>query len=166
MEQITESYLKDKGACVRSYDWLKKQKNKEWKAIAKKLYAEEKYDWCLWLLYRKTLFVSVVLWGLVISSFILFWISFSISMTNKSNVAAIAIAIIVVIAIVVTATATAATVAIAGFVVTGATTTAITTANTAIAIAAAVAGATVVIAGVAAATTTAKWICSIIIKRL
>jgi len=166
MEQITESYLKDKGACVRSYDWLKKQKNKEWKAIAKKLYAEEKYDWCLWLLYRKTLFVSVVLWGLVISSFILFWISFSISMTNKSNVAAIAIAIIVVIAIVVTATATAATVAGAGFVVTGATTTAITTANTAIAIAAAVAGATVVIAGVAAATTTAKWICSIIIKRL
>ena len=31
MEQITESYLKDKGACVRSYDWLKKQKNKEWR---------------------------------------------------------------------------------------------------------------------------------------
>src|SRR3990167_3809103 len=162
MEQITESYLKYKGACVESYDWLKKQKNKEWKAIAKKLYAEEKYDWCLWLLYRKTLFVSVVLWGLVISSFILFWISFSISMTNKSNVAAIAIAIIVVIAIVVTATATAATVAGA----TGATIAAITIANTAIAIAAAVAGATVVIAGVAAATTTAKWICSIIIKRL
>ena len=154
MEQITESYLKDKGACVRSYDWLKKQKNKEWKAIAKKLYAEEKYDWCLWLLYRKTLFVSVVLWGLVISSFILFWISFSISMTNKSNVAAIAIAIIVVIAIVVTATATATTVAIAGFVVTGATTTAIA------------AGATTIAVAAGATTTTAKWICSIIIKRL
>ena len=107
MEQITESYLKDKGACVRSYDWLKKQKNKEWKAIAKKLYAEEKYDWCLWLLYRKTLFVSVVLWGLVISSFILFWISFSISMSHKSNVAVIAATV---------AIAAGATVAIAGFV--------------------------------------------------
>src|SRR3990167_3467305 len=141
MEQITESYLKYKGACVESYDWLKKQKNKEWKAIAKKLYAEEKYDWCLWLLYRKTLFVSVVLWGLVISSFILFWISFSISMTNKSNIAAVAV--IVVIATATTAIAIAVVIA---------------TATTAIAIAAAVA--------IAATTTTAKWICSIIIKRL
>ena len=163
MEQITESYLKDKGACVRSYDWLKKQKNKEWKAIAKKLYAEEKYDWCLWLLYRKTLFVSVVLWGLVISSFILFWISFSISMTNKSNIAAVAvivviatattaIAIAVVIATATTAIAIAAAVAIAATA--GATTTAIA------------AGATTIAVAAGATTTTAKWICSIIIKRL
>ena len=150
MEQITESYLKDKGACVRSYDWLKKQKNKEWKAIAKKLYAEEKYDWCLWLLYRKTLFVSVVLWGLVISSFILFWISFSISMTNKSNIAADAV--IVVIATATTAIAIAAAVAIAATA--GATTTAIA------------AGATTIAVAAGATTTTAKWICSIIIKRL
>src|SRR3990167_4312512 len=92
-EQITKSYLKEQDACSESYGWLEKQKNKNWRVIAKKLYAEKKYDWCLWLLYRKTLFAKIIIWFLVICSFILSGISFYISLSyyeGNSSIAAVA----------------------------------------------------------------------------
>lgn len=118
MEQVTEEYLKEQNACSESYNWLRKQKNRSWKVIANKLYDEEKYDWCLWLLYRQTISAKSIIWFLIVLSYLLSGISFVTNVIYESNTAA-AVAAVAVAAAVTAAVAAAvavATVAVAAAV--------------------------------------------------
>lgn len=54
IEEITEEWMKRKGACTESFDWIKTQKDRNVLSVAKKLYSEKKQNWCVWLLYRTT----------------------------------------------------------------------------------------------------------------
>src|SRR3990167_8372809 len=109
--QITKEYLEKNNACKESYAWLEKQKKRDAITIANKLYKEEKYGWCFWLLYRTTTSAKVYLWGLILLSFLMSGISFYLTLNYKNNVAVVVVAVAAVaaaVAVVVVAVAAVA----------------------------------------------------------
>lgn len=86
MNTITECWLKEQNACKESYSWLRKQKNKDWRHIAHKLYSENRLEWCLWLLYRKSYKVKLSTYFYSIISLVFITISFSMILTGVKEV--------------------------------------------------------------------------------
>ena len=108
MNNITKSWLKKENACIESYSWLDKQKNKNWKTVANKLYKEKRFGWCLWLLYRKTITAKLYIWFFLSLSFALLGLSLylsSLGLESKSIVAVAAVAAAVAVAVAVVAAA-------------------------------------------------------------
>ena len=93
--------MKENKACKESYPWFRKQKNKDWQSLSNQLYKEQYFDWCFWLLYRKTTIAKIYLWFLFTLSLILSGISFLISTTSIGN----SFSDVVIIAFIVAATA-------------------------------------------------------------
>src|SRR3990167_10611335 len=108
---ITKEWLQEQNACSGSYKWLSNQKKKDEVNIAHKLYSEQKYDWCLWLLYRKSLIAKGYVWGLLILSYLLSALSFYLSLQGTNNsVAGVAVAVAGVVAVAVAGVVAAAAV--------------------------------------------------------
>ena len=109
---ITKQWLKQEEACKESYLWLEKQKNRNWKHLSQKLYKEQKYDWCFWLLYRKTTSAKIYTWFLMVLSLLLSVISYKLAYEGNYILAVIFVtaAVVFVNATVVFVTATVATV--------------------------------------------------------
>ena len=103
---ITKQWLKQEEACKESYLWLEKQKNRNWKHLSQKLYKEQKYDWCFWLLYRKTTSAKIYTWFLMVLSLLLSVISYKLAYEGNYI-----LAVIFVTAAVIFVTATVAFVA-------------------------------------------------------
>ena len=82
---ITEKWMKDNEACKESYPWFRKQKNKDWQSLSSQLYKEQHFDWCFWLLYRKTTMAKIYLWSLFTLSLVLSSASFLISIASIKN---------------------------------------------------------------------------------
>ena len=110
---ITKQWLKQEEACKESYLWLEKQKNRNWKHLSQKLYKEQKYDWCFWLLYRKTTSAKIYTWFLMVLSLLLSVISYKLAYEGNYILAVIFVtaAVIFVTATVVFVTAAVAFVA-------------------------------------------------------
>src|SRR3990167_9067010 len=117
---ITKQWLKQEEACKESYLWLEKQKNRNWKHLSQKLYKEQKYDWCFWLLYRKTTSAKIYTWFLMVLSLLLSVISYKLAYEGNYILAVIFVtaAVVFVNATVVFVTATVAFVATIFFFVT------------------------------------------------
>jgi hypothetical protein len=168
--KINEKWLDDHKACGESYKWVAEQKNKECNHILNKLYDEEKYNWCLFGLYHTNIKTKILIWGLIISSYLLSGVLIMITANSERNmffVAAGVAAAVLVAAVLVAAVLVAAVLVAAGGVAVAAAAGVVAVAAAAgVAVAAAVlVAAGVVAAGVVAGDYITKLFCKILLKR-